>query len=133
MVYFLALSVMVQTLGIAVAVVAAGGIFHERLLDRIVKAPMSFFDTTPIGRILNRFTQDMNVMDSNIRVTLVLCLRGISGLLTTAIAISYTTPIFIVLIVPLTILYYVIQVGNILLVLAVVLYIRLCHIRGHYY
>ena len=31
---------------------------HNRMLDRVMKSPMSFFDTTPVGRIINRFSSD---------------------------------------------------------------------------
>lgn len=51
------LFVFLGTLLLANASVNASGILHSRLLRNILRVPMVFFDTTPIGRVVNRFAK----------------------------------------------------------------------------
>jgi len=43
--------------------VRASGNLHQNLLNSVLSAPMSFFDTTPTGRILSRFSKDLYSID----------------------------------------------------------------------
>lgn len=38
-------------------------ILHQRMIDRVVRCPVRFFEGTPIGRIINRFSSDVAVVD----------------------------------------------------------------------
>lgn len=44
---------------------ASKGMLRDAV-TRVLRAPMSFFDTTPLGRITNRFSRDVDVMDNNL-------------------------------------------------------------------
>lgn len=44
--------------------------FHNKLLKNLIAAPQHFFDVTPIGRILTRFSSDIHVIDHNLPMTL---------------------------------------------------------------
>lgn len=37
---------------------------HEILLHFVLRWPMELFDITPLGRILNRFSKDVDVVDN---------------------------------------------------------------------
>ena len=44
----------------------AARIFHDRLVKAVLFAPVRFFDTTPIGRIINRFSKDVKSVDESL-------------------------------------------------------------------
>ncbi|RHY79259.1 hypothetical protein DYB30_004041, partial [Aphanomyces astaci] len=57
---------MVRTLSIFSSGVAASRRLFENMTNALLRAPMRFFDTNPIGRILNRYSNDINTVDSSI-------------------------------------------------------------------
>ena len=44
------------------AMIKCSNHFHDRLTNRVVFYPMSFFDTNPLGRVINRFSGDIQVL-----------------------------------------------------------------------
>ncbi|KAJ3215679.1 hypothetical protein HDU67_000147 [Dinochytrium kinnereticum] len=49
--------------------ISAGRCIHKVLLRRVLGSPLRFFEVTPIGRIVNRFTKDMAAADFEVGVT----------------------------------------------------------------
>ncbi|KAK2865713.1 hypothetical protein Q7C36_001769 [Tachysurus vachellii] len=89
--------------------IRASRILHSRLLSNILRAPMMFFDTTPSGRVVNRFAKDVLTVDEMIPMSFrswVLCLFGVLG---TLFVICLATPLFTAIIVPLAVVYYFVQ------------------------
>ncbi|KAK6911073.1 ABC transporter type 1, transmembrane domain, partial [Dillenia turbinata] len=62
---------------------------HNTLLDDLVNAPVSFFDQTPGGRILNRFSSDLYTIDDSLPFILNILLANFVGLLGIAVVLSY--------------------------------------------
>lgn len=104
-----ALFVMTGTVTISVGTLNAATKLHGTMLSRILRSPMSFFDTTPLGRILNRFSKDIDIVD----VTIPGILRGLIGqllgVLGTIIIVCYSNIYFIAVIIPLGAIFYFLQ------------------------
>jgi ATP-binding cassette subfamily C (CFTR/MRP) protein 1 len=82
---------------------------HERMAVAIFRSPMSFFDTTPAGRILNRFSSDIYRLDEVIARTFNMLFVNAARSAFTLVVISVVTPAFVALIIPLSAMYYLIQ------------------------
>lgn len=119
-----ALAVMLGTIAIMIGTLRASTDLHNNMLARILQAPMNFFDTTPVGkclreleqpltnlvlncwppprpgRILNRFSKDVDVMDITIPMNLRMVIIQAFTVFGTAVIICYSNPLLIVVILP---------------------------------
>ncbi|XP_045532539.1 multidrug resistance-associated protein 1 isoform X1 [Pieris brassicae] len=104
------ITVSVSSLALYLGTLVAARTLHSKLLSGVLRAPsIGFFDCTPTGRILNRFSKDVEVLDNVLPMTLrgwTACFFSVLG---TLFVISVSTPIFVFAIVPIGVLYYVIQ------------------------
>ncbi|XP_040163159.1 multidrug resistance-associated protein 1 isoform X1 [Anopheles arabiensis] len=104
------LSTFLSTLFLYIGALEASRTLHKTLLRRVLHAPLtSFFDITPVGRVLNRFSKDIDTTDSDLPATLRAWSACFFGVVATLVVISISTPIFAAVIVPIGILYYAVQ------------------------
>ncbi|NXE59272.1 MRP7 protein, partial [Calcarius ornatus] len=87
----------------------AGSVIHDRLLQRVLKATVTFFDSTPTGRILNRFSSDLYCVDDNLPFILNIFLANIYGLLGMLVIMTYGLPWIGLVLLPLAVVYFFIQ------------------------
>ncbi|KAF9295164.1 hypothetical protein BGZ88_002674 [Linnemannia elongata] len=73
----------------------AATLLHNNLLARIIRLPIHFFDSTPVGRIVNRFSTDQDTVDVLLPQALSDFYYYTFTVLGTLVIISFTLPIFI--------------------------------------
>ncbi|NXS08480.1 MRP7 protein, partial [Neodrepanis coruscans] len=93
----------------AYGTLCAATVIHNRLLQRALKATVTFFDTTPTGRILNRFSSDLYCVDDSLPFILNIFLANMYGLLGMLVIITYGLPWTGLVLLPLAVLYFSIQ------------------------
>ncbi|KAG0273442.1 hypothetical protein BGZ95_010750 [Linnemannia exigua] len=106
---FLIANVTVTYITMVIAAIRASTLLHESLLSKMLHLPMSFFDTTPLGRIVNRFSSDIFSIDELTPwnfINVFVCGASVLG---TIVVIGTTTPVFLAVVPPLVILYLLIQ------------------------
>ncbi|XP_065315343.1 multidrug resistance-associated protein 1-like isoform X3 [Gordionus sp. m RMFG-2023] len=100
------ITIMASIVIVALSMVAASRYLHQKLLRNILHSPLSFFDSTPLGRIVNRFSKDLNTIDNSLPPTIRSWLTNFYAVLTTLLVICWSTPMFLISVVPLAIIYF---------------------------
>ncbi|CAK4851271.1 unnamed protein product [Aphanomyces euteiches] len=80
-------STVLRSLAVYESGIKASRILFDQMTQALLRAPMKFFDTNPIGRILNRYSNDMNTIDTQIPLTI----SGVSSAFFLAVCTLGTT------------------------------------------
>lgn len=72
--YFLVLTAKYFTLNMSLLMASTS--IHEKMIEAIVRSPGSFFDSTPSGILVNKFSNDLGVIDNNLVFALIDSLEG---------------------------------------------------------
>uniref|UniRef100_A0A2K6SMP8 ATP binding cassette subfamily C member 5 n=1 Tax=Saimiri boliviensis boliviensis TaxID=39432 RepID=A0A2K6SMP8_SAIBB len=83
---------------------------HDELFRRILRSPMKFFDTTPTGRILNRFSKDMDEVDVRLPFQAEMFIQNVILVFFCVGMIAGVFPWFLVAVGPLVILFSVLHI-----------------------
>lgn len=109
----------------------AGRRLHWMILLGILHAPICFFDTTPLGRIINRFSKDIDAIDASLPNAFSQALTVFVTVLATLIILIYGSWFAIIEFVPLAILFIYIQVevfhNNMLYYMLSFISVFICH------
>lgn len=89
--------------------VRSAKVLHDQMFAKVLRAPMSFFDTTPVGTILNRFSRDIFVIDEVLARVFSGFLRTSASVVSVVAVVSWAVPPFLLVGIPLLLIYKSIQ------------------------
>uniref|UniRef100_A0A7N8XQL6 Multidrug resistance-associated protein 1 n=1 Tax=Mastacembelus armatus TaxID=205130 RepID=A0A7N8XQL6_9TELE len=89
--------------------ILASRCLHESMLYDVLRSPMSFFERTPSGNLVNRFSKEMDTIDSVIPNIIKMFMGSMFGVLGACVIILIATPLVAVIIPALGVLYFFVQ------------------------
>lgn len=89
--------------------IAAGRDMHDNMLRSVLKAPLRFFDSTPMGRILQRFSRDVESVDIQLQWSFETTVKCLVNIGTALFLILGVLPVMAVVILPVLGFYYLLQ------------------------
>ncbi|KAJ9458236.1 ABC transporter C family member 10 [Diplonema papillatum] len=98
-------SLMLSAFVYGAGVARAGSRMHDDCIERIVHAPLSWFEETPAGRLISRFTSDLGVIDQVLVIMLDVSLNFAITLLVIVGIICYLVPFLVPVVVAAAIFY----------------------------
>ncbi|KAF9109320.1 hypothetical protein BGX27_007755 [Mortierella sp. AM989] len=97
--------VLAGSIMMVVAIIKSSKLMHDKAFMKVLNAPMSFFDTTPMGRILNRLSKDITTLDSTLMHAINSFMITLSGIISVLALSTFFLPWMTPILVPLTVIY----------------------------
>ncbi|XP_041086711.1 multidrug resistance-associated protein 1-like [Polyodon spathula] len=94
---------------VSIGGVLASRYLHQSMLHHVLRSPMSFFERTPSGNLVNRFSKETDTIDSVIPSIIKMFLGSLFNVLACCVVILIATPVVAVIIPPLGLLYFFVQ------------------------
>ena len=70
------ITVVIKYYSLAVALLNASEANHSNMLQSLIRCPGKFFDTTPSGKLINKFSNDIGIIDNILYFALIDALEG---------------------------------------------------------
>uniref|UniRef100_A0A5S6Q235 ABC-type glutathione-S-conjugate transporter n=1 Tax=Trichuris muris TaxID=70415 RepID=A0A5S6Q235_TRIMR len=97
------------SLALAFGTVTASAKLHAHLLHSLLRVPMSFYETTPLGRVINRIGKDIDMVDNMLPNNIRGLMNTFSQVATALVIIMINMSVFGVIVIPLAVLYWLLQ------------------------
>ncbi|KAL2130865.1 hypothetical protein VTI74DRAFT_5839 [Chaetomium olivicolor] len=91
-----AVAALVRDLWIFFGSLTASWKLHDRLMSAVTGAKFKFFDVTPLGQMMNRFSKDLEAVDQEVAPIAIGVMSCALGIVVTVVLIAYITPGFLV-------------------------------------
>lgn len=93
-------------LALYTSILTAAKNLHEKAIQQILRSPIKFFDTTPLGRIINRLSKDVDSCDNMLSESCRIYFHSLANVIGTSLLISVVFLWSLVVLIPLLITYY---------------------------
>ena len=101
-----ALLMVVVNAFIFLGVIAASRTFHSKAFSGVIGAPMGWSHANPAGRVINRFSKDMESIDQRIMPQIFQAIAGLGSLISAVAILGRSSPVILGVLAPLFIIYW---------------------------
>ena len=88
------------------AILAASRTFHNKAFSGVIGAPMGWFHANPAGRVINRFSKDMESIDQRLMPQIFQAIAGFGALISAVAILGRSSPVILGVLVPIFIIYW---------------------------
>ncbi|XP_073800858.1 multidrug resistance-associated protein 1 isoform X3 [Danio rerio] len=103
------IAVFCYSVSVSVGGILASRYLHQTMLYNVLRSPMSFFERTPSGNLVNRFAKETDTIDSVIPSIIKMFMGSMFNVLGSCAVILIATPLVAIIIPPLGLLYFFVQ------------------------